>query len=72
MKSTHGLTRHINTCTSQQVLPIHMQPKQDMPILGEDKNTSDNFGLYEDEESIIEEQDIKGDHINLVGESSDT
>ncbi len=43
-----------------------------MPILVEYKNTSDNFGLYEDEESIIEEQDIKGDHSNLVGESSDT
>ncbi len=62
----------MNTCTSQQVLPICLQPKQDMPIPGEDENTSDNFGLYEDEESILEEQDIEGDHRNSVGESSDT
>ncbi len=62
MKSTHRLTRHMNTYTKQQVLPIHMQPKQNTPIPGEDENTSDNFGLHEDEESILEEQDIKGDH----------
>ncbi len=49
-----------------------MQPKQDMPIPGEDDNTSDNFGLYEDEEFILEEQDIESDYRNLVGESSDT
>ncbi len=72
MTSTHGLTRHMNTCTSQQVLPICMQPKQDTPIPGEDENTSDNFGLHENEESILEEQDIEGDHRNLVGDNSDT
>ncbi len=55
MKSTHGLTRHMNTCISQQVFPIRMQPKQDATILGEDENTSDNFGLHEDEEFILEE-----------------
>ncbi len=72
MKSTHGLTKHMNTCTNQQVLPIRMQPKQDKPIPGEDENTSDNFELHEDEESILEEQDIESDHRYLVGESSDT
>ncbi len=43
-----------------------------MPIPEEDENTSDNFGLREDEESILEEKDIEGDHRNLVSESSDT
>ena len=41
-----------------------------MLILGVDDNVSENFGPYEDNES--EEQDIKGDHKNLLGESSDT
>ncbi len=72
MKSTHELTRHMNTCISQKVFPIRMQPKQDTPIPGEDENTSDNFGLHEDEESILEEQNIEGDHRYSVGESSDT
>ncbi len=72
MKWMHKLTRHMNTCTSQQVLPIRMQPKQDTLIPGEDENISDNFGLHEDEESILEEQDIEGDHRYSVGKSSDT
>ncbi len=72
MKSTYGLTRHMNTYASQQVLPLHMQPEQNNPILGEDDNTSGNLGSHEDEESTLEEQDIEGDHRNLVGESSDT
>ncbi len=72
MKSIHGLTRHMNTCTSQQVLPLCMQPKQDTPILGEYDNASGNLGPHEDEESTLTEQDIEGDHRNLVGESLDT
>ncbi len=35
-----------------------MQPKQDTPIPGENENTSNNFGLHEDKESILEEQVI--------------
>ncbi len=72
MKSTYELTRHMNTCISQQVLPLRMLTKQDTPILGEDNNTPGNLGPHEDEESILEEQDIERDHRNLVGESSDT
>ena len=75
MKSTGGLTRHINLCTSQiiyQVLSTHMQPKQDMPMLGEDDNSSDNFGPYEHEGSTLEAQDIEGDFRDSVGKSSDT
>ncbi len=72
IKLTHELTSHMNTYTSQQVFPIHMQPKQYIPILRENENISDNFGLYEDEESILEEQNIEGDHRNSVGKSSDT
>ncbi len=72
MKLTHRLTRHMNICTSQQVLPIRMQLKQDTPIPKEDENTSDNFGLHGDEKSILEEQDIEVDHRNSVGKSSDT
>lgn len=49
-----------------------MQPKQDTLILGEDDNTSENVGFYEDEKSTLEEQDIEEDHRNLVGKSSDT
>ena len=39
---------------------------------GKDDNASDNFGLYEDEKSILEVQDIEGDHRDLVGKSLDT
>ncbi len=62
----------MNTCTSQQILSICIQPKQDTPILGEDDNVSGNLGPYKDEQFIPEEQDIEGDHRNLIGESSDT
>ena len=72
MKSTYGLTRHMNICTSQQVFPIHMQPKQNTLIPREDDNTSKNFGIYKDEESILEEEDIEDNHTNLVGKSLDT
>ena len=75
MKSTGGLTKHMNSCTSQiiqQVLPTRMQPEQDMPMPGEDDNASDNFGPYEDERSTPKAQDIEGDHRDSVGESSDT
>ncbi len=48
-----------------------MQPEQNTPIPGKDDNTSGNFGLYEDEKSTLEEQDIKADYRNLVSESSD-
>ena len=70
MKSTHELTRHMNMYTSQVILPIYMHPKQNMPIPGEDDNISENHWLHENNKS--EEQDIEGDHRNLVGESSDT
>ncbi len=72
MKSTHGLARHMNTCSSQQVLLLRMQPEQDTPILGEEDNTSGNLGPHDDEESTLAEQNIEGAHKNLVGESSDT
>ena len=41
-------------------------------MLGEDDNTSDNFGPYKDGKSTSEVQDIEKDHRNLVGKSSDT
>ena len=75
IKSTGGLTKHMNLCTSQiiwQVFLTHMQPKRNMLMLEEDDNASDNFGPYEDEESLPEAQDIKEDYRNLVGKSSDT
>ena len=50
----------------------HIQPKEDMLILGEDDNALDNFGPYKNEESTPVAQNIKGDHRNLVGKSSDT
>ena len=71
MKLTRGLTKQRNICTSQQVFPIYMQPKQNMLILGKDDNASENFGSHEDEKSILEEQDIERDNINLVNKSSD-
>ncbi len=72
MKSIHRVIRHMNICTSQQVIPLLMQPKQDTPILGEDDNTSGNLGPHEDEESTLVEQDIERNYRNLVGKSSDT
>ena len=49
-----------------------MHHEQDMPMLGEDVNKSDNFGSYENEKSTPKAQDIEEDHRNLVGKSSDT
>ena len=75
MKLTGKLIRHMNLCTSQiiqQVLTIRMQPIQDMPMPGENDNASDNFGLYEDERSTPEVQNIKRDHRDLIGQCSDT
>ena len=45
-----------------------MQPKQDIPILGKEKN----FGPDKDEKLTFEEQVIKKDHKNLGGKSLDT
>lgn len=39
---------------------------------GEDDNISDNFRPHLDKESILCEQDIEGDHRNMVGQSGDT
>ncbi len=61
----------MNTCTGRQDLPIRIH-KQDIPIPREGDNASRNFGLHEDEESILEEQDIEGDHRNFVGKRLDT
>ena len=43
-----------------------------MPMPGEDDNTSDNFGSYENEKSTPEAQDIEKGYKDLVGKSSDT
>ena len=69
MKLIYGLIRQINTCTSQQVLPIHIQPKQNTPILGKDNNVSENFRLCEDEKSILKKQEVERDCTNLVDKS---
>lgn len=68
----HGLIKYMNTCISQQVFSIHIQSKQDTLISGKNENILDNFGLHEDKDFILEEQDIKGDYRNLVDKSSDT
>ena len=62
----------MNTYIIQQVVPIHRQPNQNTPIPGEDENISENVGLYEDEESTLEEQNIEVDHRNFRSESLDT
>ena len=75
MKSTSRFTNHINACTSQfiqQVLLIRMQSEQNTLIPGKDDDASENFGPHKDEESILKEQKIEGDHRDLVGESLDT
>ena len=53
MKLIHGLTRHMNTYTSQQIFPIHMQPEQDILIAREDVNVSENFRPYKDDKSEV-------------------
>ena len=50
----------------------HMQLKQDIPMLEENNNTSDNFGPHKDENSTLEKQDIKGDNKDLIDQDSDT
>lgn len=43
-----------------------------MPISKEDNNTLENFESYKDKKSILEEQDIEGDHRDLIGKSLNT
>ena len=43
-----------------------------MSMLEKDDNVSDNFGSYEDGNSILKVQEIKGDHKYLISKSSDT
>ena len=42
-----------------------------MPIPEDDDNISENFEPYKDEKFTLEEQNIEGDYINLVGKSLD-
>lgn len=41
-------------------------------MLREDDNVLENFEPHEDEKFILEEQDIEGDHRDLIGKSLDT
>ena len=59
----------MNTYISQSILFIHMQPKQNTPISGEDDNALQNFGPYEDKKSTLKKQNIERDHTNLVDKS---
>lgn len=43
-----------------------------MPILGQEDNISDDFGLHKNLKSTLKEQDIEENHRNLVGKSLDT
>ena len=56
----------------QQVFLTRIQPKQDIAMSKKVDNISDHFWPYEDEKSIPEAQNIKRDHKDLVGESSNT
>lgn len=74
MKSTSRLTNHMNAYTSQiikWVFLIHIYPKQDMVILGEDNNVLDHFGPYENEKSTLKVQNIEENHSDLITQSSD-
>ena len=65
----------MNACTSQfiqQVLLSFMQPKQDMPMLRENDNLSENFGSHKGEKSTLEEQKMEGDYKDLVSKNSNT
>lgn len=75
MKLTSELIKYINICISQiiqQVVLKNMQPKQNIPILRKDNNTSDNYRPYLDTKSIHDKQDIRRDHRDLVSKSLDT
>ena len=48
-----------------------MPPNQNTSIPEKDENTSENIRLYEDEESTLEEKDIKRDLENLKGKNLD-
>lgn len=43
-----------------------------MPMSRKDGNTSNNFGLYENEKFTLKEKNIKEDHKDMVGKSLDT
>ena len=46
-----------------------MQPKQNMSMLEEDDNASNNFEPYGEEKSTPEAQDREKDHKDLVGKN---
>lgn len=73
MKLIYRLIKYMNTCISQQVFSIHMQPKYEhIPILLRDnENISKNFWPHEYKEFSLKEQDIEEDHWNFVAKSSD-
>ena len=70
MKSTSGLTRHLNAYTS---LPLHILPNRNSPMLAENDDASDYFMHQEEEEYPLgnKKQNVKKDYRDLVGESSD-
>ncbi len=45
MKSTSGLTRYLNACTS---LSLRIQPNQNTPMLAEDDDALDHFMHHEE------------------------
>ena len=49
-----------------------MQFKQDMSMPGEDNDVTENFRLYENEESKLKKQEMERDQRDLVGKSLDT
>ncbi len=70
MKSTSGLTRHLNACTN---LLLRIQPNQNTSMLIEDDDASDYFMHHEEEEypPSNEEQKIRENQKDLIGQILD-
>lgn len=70
MKSSSGLTKHLNFCTS---LPLCIEQNRDSPMLAKDDNASDSFMHYNEEEYLLgnKKQDLEEDQIDLVDKSLD-
>lgn len=49
-----------------------MQQKYDTTMPEKDDDILKNFGPYKDEQSLLEEQDIKKDHKDLISKYSNT
>lgn len=75
IKLISKLIKHINAYTNQiiqHIFPICIYPKQDILRLRKHNNVLGYFEPHKNEKYILDKQDIKKDHKNLISKNLDT